>query len=336
VERLSLCSAGGLRATLLSYGATLAALELPARHGAAVGVVLGFDALEAYLHARGAFGGTIGRFANRIAGGRFVLDDQTYTLSANEGGNTLHGGAHGFHRAVWTVDSLEGGDRPYVEFRHVSPDGDQGFPGELDVRVRYTVAPDSLRIDYVATTDRPTVVNLTNHVYFNLAGAGSGDVLGHEVTIDAEQFLPVDRELIPTGEWWPVAGTPFDFRTPQTIGARITEAEPQLVPARGYDHTFVLTRRDDDALALAARVREPRSGRTMDVWTTEPGVQFYTGNNLDGSAIGAEGRPYHRRHGFCLETQHFPDSPNRPGFPSTVLRPGATFRSTTLLRFSGF
>jgi aldose 1-epimerase len=255
-------------------------------------------------------------------------------VSVNEAPNTLHGGARGFDTAVWRVDALTADAAPSVTLAHVSPDGDQGFPGRVEARIRYTLDWDSLRLDYEATVDRPTVINLTNHAYFNLAGAGSGDVLGHELQIDADAFTPVDRNLIPTGDMRPVAGTPFDFRTPTLIGARIDHADEQLALARGYDHNFVLRSTGADGAVFAARVREPRSGLAMEVWTTEPGLQFYSGNALGGADIGAEGRPYRQRDGFCLETQHFPDSPNRPGFPSTVLRPGDSFRSTTLLRFS--
>jgi aldose 1-epimerase len=234
---------------------------------------------------------------------------------------------------VWRIAALAGGTEPFVELRHVSPHGDQGFPGRLDVTVRYTLEADALRLDYTATTDRPTVVNLSNHSYFNLAGPGSGDILDHVLSIDAELFTPVDAGLIPTGELRAVAGTPLDFRTPVTIGARIGADDPQLTRAGGYDHNFVLRPSSDGASVLAARVHEKRSGRRLEVWTTQPGVQFYSGNSLTGADIGAEGRPYRRHDGFCLETQHFPDSPHHAGFPSTVLRPGTIFRSATAFRF---
>jgi aldose 1-epimerase len=332
VHRITLCGAGGLEAVVLDWGATLAALRVPDAAGRPANVVLGFDTLDGYLRSGAHMGGTVGRYANRIANGRFTLDGVAYRISPNNGRHALHGGPVGFDRVLWQIESLEQGETPAIVLRYVSPDGDQGFPGTLDVRVRYALEADGLRIDYSATTDRATVLNLTNHAYFNLAGAGSGDVLGHEVMIAAGRFTPVDAELIPTGELRAVAGTALDFRQPTPIGARIDAPEPQLVLAGGYDHNFVLEGAGT-TLRLAARVCEPASGRAMEVWTTEPGVQFYSGNFLDGSDVGYDGRRYHRRYGFCLETQHFPDSPNQPAFPSTVLRPGETFRSTTILRF---
>lgn len=331
VERITLRGAGGLEAAVLSWGATLAALHVPDAAGRLANVVLGFDTLAGYLRSGAHMGGIVGRYANRIANGRFTLDGVAYRIPANNGRHALHGGPVGFDRVLWQIESLVEGETPAIVLRHVSPDGDQGFPGRLDVRVRYTLEADGLRIDYNATTDRATVVNFSNHAYFNLAGAGSGDVLGHEVMIAADRFTPVDTELIPTGELRAVAGTPLDFRQPTTIGVRIDEPEPQLVWAGGYDHNFVLEGAGSTP-RLAARMREPGSGRCMEVWTTEPGVQFYSGNFFDGSDVGYDGRRYQRRHGFCLETQHFPDSPNQPAFPSTVLRPGETFRSTTILR----
>ncbi len=332
VERITLRGASGLEVTVLTWGATLAALQVPDAAGRPANVVLGFDTLGGYLRSGAHIGGIVGRYANRIAHGRFTLDGIAYCIPANSGGHALHGGPVGFDRVPWQIESREEGETPAIVLRHVSPDGDQGFPGTLDVRVRYALEANGLRIDYSATTDRPTVVNLSNHAYFNLAGAGAGDVLGHEVMIAAERFTPVDAELIPTGELRSVAGTPLDFRQPMPIGARIDAPDPQLVMAGGYDHNFVLEGAGG-APHLAARVREPASRRVMEVWTTEPGVQFYSGNFLDGSDVGYDDRRYHRRYGFCLETQHFPDSPNQPAFPSTVLRRGATFRSTTILRF---
>ncbi|TXL77695.1 galactose mutarotase [Vineibacter terrae] len=334
VDVVTLASTDGLRARILTYGATLAALDVPDGSGRSRSIVLGFTTLEDYCRARGHLGGTIGRFANRIAAGRFRLDGVDHALSVNEPPNTLHGGRNGFDAAVWRLDALAADVAPSVTLAHVSPDGDQGFPGRVEARARYTLEGSTLRLDYTATTDRPTVINLTNHAYFNLAGAGSGDVLAHELQINADAFLPVDRHLIPTGEVRPVDGTPFDFRTPMPIGARIAEADEQLALAHGYDHTFVLRSTGAAGPRLAARVREPPSGLAMEVWTTEPGVQFYSGNALRGLDVGAEGRAYGPRAGLCLETQHFPDSPNQPGFPSTVLRPGDSFRSTTLLRFT--
>lgn len=324
VDAVVLRGTGGLTARILTYGATLAGLEVPASDGRSRNVVLGFETLDAYRQARGHFGGVIGRYANRLRDGRFTLEGRDVQVSVNEPPNTLHGGVQGFDSAVWRIEAVQADPAPSVTLAHVSPDGDQGFPGRLDVRVRYMLEANGLRLDYTATTDRTTVVNLTNHSYFNLGG--SGDVLDHELSIDAEAFTVIDRRLMPTGELRPVAGTPFDFRTPTAIGARIAHADEQLTLARGYDHNYVLRSGYGDDPVLAARVREPRSGLTMEVWTTEPGVQFYSGNALNG-------RPYHAREGFCLETQHFPDSPNHPDFPSTVLRPGEVFKSTTRFRF---
>ncbi|MBM3597419.1 MAG: galactose mutarotase [Alphaproteobacteria bacterium] len=331
VEAVTLANSRGLAATVITYGATLTRLLVPDRNRNSGNVVLGFDTLEATRKARGCFGSTVGRYANRIAGARFALDGVSYNLVANERGNTLHGGV-GFDKALWTIEDVAAGDQPTVRLSHVSPDGDQGFPGRLAVSVSYAMENDGLRIDYRATTDKPTVLNLTNHSYFNLAAGETEDVLGHELTIAAERFTPVDASLIPTGELRPVAGTPFDFRGPQPIGARIGAADPQLEIGRGYDHNFVL-RGAKAAPVFAARARDPGSGRVLEVWTTEPGVQLYTGNFLDGSLVGADGRRFGRHAGFCLETQHFPDSPNRPEFPSTVLRPSQTFTSTTVFRF---
>ncbi len=327
VGAVVLRNANGLSAKILTYGATLAALEVPDRDGRSRNVVLGFETLGDYRQARGHLGGVIGRYANRLRNGRFTLDGRDVQVSVNEPPNTLHGGAQGFDRAVWQIEVLQSDPVPAVTLAHVSPDSDQGFPGRLDVRVRYTLEANALRLDYTATTDLTTVINLTNHSYFNLRGGGSGDVLDHELLIAADAVTPIDRQLIPSGALRPVAGTPFDFTTPTTIGARIAVADEQLVLARGYDHNYVLRSGGGKDPGFAARVREPRSGLTMEVWTTEPGVQFYSGNFLDG-------RPYRARDGFCLETQHFPDSPNRPDFPSTVLRPGDVFRSATLFRFS--
>jgi aldose 1-epimerase len=331
VHAIALRGADGLAAGVLTWGATLASVEAPDREGRRRNVLLGFDTLDGWRGSTRRFGSTVGRYANRISGGRFVLDGVEHRLPRNEGENTLHGGDGGFDKAVWRLAAL--GPGPQVELAHVSPDGDQGFPGRLEVRLRFALDGDALRLDYVATTDRATVVNLTNHAYVNLAGTGSGDILDHELQIDATQFLPVDARLVPTGELRDVEGTPFDFRRPIPIGARIDGSNEQLVRARGYDHTWVLGPAPFAAAVRAARVREPRSGRTLEVWTTEPGVQFYSGNFLDGRDVGAGGQSYGRRSGLCLETQHFPDSPNRPDFPSTVLRPGETFRSTTILKF---
>jgi aldose 1-epimerase len=310
--------AAGVTATILGYGARIAALEVPLG-GRRVNVVLGHAGLADYLADRACLGAVCGRYANRIAGGRFVLDGRAFELPRNNGANTLHGGLVGFHQVLWQAAP----DGEALLLRHVSPDGDQGFPGTLRVTVRYAVTGNALAIDYTATTDAPTVLNLTNHAYFNLAG--SGDILGHVVSIPAERFTPVDAALIPTGELRPVAGTPFDFRTPMAIGARIDADDAQLRVDPGYDHNFVLGEAPSATPRLAARVQE--AGLVMEVLTTEPGVQLYTGNFLPPAPFGHRG-------GLCLETQHFPDSPNRPQFPSTVLRPGETFRSRTEFHFS--
>jgi aldose 1-epimerase len=320
-----------LRVEVITYGGAVVAIEAPDRGGVRKNVVLSLASLQDYITHRAFFGALIGRYANRIGGAAFALDGHRYAVAANEGENCLHGGRAGFDKAVWTVVDAADAPEPRLTLRHVSPDGDQGFPGEVALEVTYTISDGStLRIDYRAETDRPTVVNVTNHAYFNLGGAP--DILGHELTIAADAFTPVDAQLIPTGEIRSVAGTPFDFRVPQAIGARIGAADEQLALGLGYDHNFVLDA--SGGLRFAARVKEPQSGRVLEVLTTEPGIQFYSGNQLDGSFRGPNGEVWRRHAGFCLETQHFPDSPNKPAFPSTVLRPGEAFTSTTEYRFS--
>jgi aldose 1-epimerase len=329
VELYTLAS-GGLEATIATYGGILVALRAPDRRGILADVTLGFDELAPYLTNEPYFGALIGRYGNRIAGGRFQLDGATYTLARNNGPNHLHGGPRGFHTVVWSAEPRAGDGAAALTLRYTSPDGEEGYPGTLAVAVTYTLAGGELRLDYTATTDRATVVNLTNHTYFNLAGAG--DILGHELRLLAGRFLPVDATLIPTGELRPVAGTPMDFTRPAPIGARLDAADEQLRRANGgYDHCWALDS-GGGALALAAEVFEPASGRTLQVLTTQPGVQFYTGNFLDGRITGKGGRAYAKHAGFCLETQHFPDSPNQPAFPTTVLRPGETYRQTTIFR----
>jgi aldose 1-epimerase len=291
--------------------------------------------LEDYVAQNPYFGTITGRYANRIANARFALEGHEYRLAVNNGPNALHGGKAGFDKKVWRAEEASSPDGVAAVLSYRSPDGEEGYPGNLDVRVTYTLTDaDELRIDYRATTDQPTVVNLINHSYFNLAGDGSGNVLGHELRLAASGFTPVDATLIPTGAIAKVAGTPFDFQTPKPIGRDIRMGDEQLVRGRGYDHNFVLDKPQAGALSLAARVREPRSGRVMEVHTTEPGVQLYTGNFLDATLVGAAGKVYRQSDGFCLETQHFPDSPNQPSFPSTLLRPGEEFKSTTVFRFS--
>ncbi len=334
VELFTLRNGKGVVATITSYGGIVVSLTAPDRAGHVADIVLGFDTLDPYLKAHPYFGALVGRYGNRIAKGEFRLDGQVYHLPKNNGENTLHGGNEGFGKKLWSAREIPSQDGAALELRYVSRDGEEGFPGTLSTRVTYTLTEaGELRIDYEATTDKPTVVNLTNHSYFNLAGPGGGDILGHVLRIDADRFTPVVEGLIPTGELRSVAGTPFDFRTRTPIGARIGAEDEQLKLAGGYDHNFVLNG-EAGKLRLVVHVSEPRSGRVLEVLTTEPGVQLYTGNFLDGSLIGKGGQVYKHRSGFCLETQHFPDSPNQAAFPSTVLRPGATFWSTTVYRLS--
>lgn len=327
----------GLSVDLADFGATVVRFLVPDRHGHAADVVLGFDAVEGYARPTGPyFGATIGRCGNRIAHGRFTLDGKSYALATNNspGGLPchLHGGPVGFDKVLWEAEPLSGGAGPALTFRYRSRDGEEGYPGNLDATVVFTLTSDNaLRIEYTATTDQPTIVNLTNHSYFNLAGEGTRSVLGHVLTLNATRYTPVNAGLIPTGELAAVAETPFDFRAPHTIGERIERANEQLRFAGGYDHNFVLDGKG--GLSLAATVLEPQSGREMEVLTTEPGVQFYSGNFLDGTLLGKNGHAYERRSGFCLETQHFPDAPNHPSFPSVVLRPGETYKSMTVYRF---
>lgn len=328
--------AGGLSVDVTDFGGTIVRLFAPDRNGVAHDVVLGFDSVEGYARPGPYLGATIGRCGNRIAAGRFTLDGKTYQLATNNapGGLPchLHGGPGGFDKVLWDVEEFRDGPDPLLVLRHLSKDGEEAYPGNLDTRVAFSLTPDNgLRIDYAATADQPTPVNLTNHTYFNLAGEGSRPILGHVLTLNASRFTPVNAGLIPTGEIAPVADTPFDFRAPHTIGERIDRANEQLRFGAGYDHNYVLDS-GGGGLSLAAAVLEPQSGRELEVLTTEPGVQFYSGNFLDG-LTGKNGHAYHRRTGFCLETQHFPDSVNQPSFPSVILRPGQTYRSSTVFRF---
>jgi aldose 1-epimerase len=318
---------------VITYGAIVVSIKVPDRNGKVDDVVVGHDTLEGYLTRSRFFGAAVGRYGNRIGGAQFTLDGRTYPLAKNNGPNHLHGGLKGFDKVVWQAAVKEDPRGASVSFTRTSPDGEEGYPGTLDVSITYVVtAKGELVIEYQAKTDKPTHVNLTNHSYFNLAGDGSGDVLGHRLRLVADRYTPVDAGQIPTGELAPVAGTPFDFRTETPIGARIDADHEQLRIGGGYDHNFVITRKGE-GLSPAARVVEPTTGRTLEVSTTEPGVQFYSGNRLDGSITGKSGHVYRARTGFCLETQHFPDSPNKPQFPTTVLRPGETYRSTTVFRF---
>jgi aldose 1-epimerase len=331
VERYTLASARGVTAEIMTYGATLLALRTPDRDGCIERITLGFDALEPYLAGTPYFGATVGRYANRIAGARFVLDGQEYVLSANEGRNQLHGGVRGFDKALWSADPSHDGAEASVLFSYRSADGEEGYPGALSVDVAYRLAEDRLAIDYRATTTAPTHVNLTHHSYFNLSGDALAEIAGHDLTINADLYTPIGQDLIPTGALRDVGGGPFDFRTPRTIGARIDANDEQLRFAGGYDHNFVLNKPGPNALTRAARLRDFESGRALEVWTTEPGLQVYSGNFLDGSLIGPTGC-FARRTGLCLEPQHFPNSPNEPRFPSTVLRPAEKYRSRTEFR----
>lgn len=327
-------SATGMKIAVTNYGAHLTQVSVPDAKGNLADVVLGFDSLEGYLGPHPYMGATIGRYANRIANGRFTLAKKEYRLAVNNGPNSLHGGLAGFDKKVWQAEEVSTSNGPGMRFTYVSPDGEEGYPGTLTASVTYSLRADddAVQIDYHATTDAPTVLNLTNHSYFNLAGAGKGAVLDHVVMIDADRFTPVDAGLIPTGELRSLDGTPLDFRTPAAIGARIDTNEEQLKRGGGYDHNFVLNG-DEGDLRLAARVKETTSGRVMEVLTDQPGLQFYTGNFLDGSVTGKGGTRYEKRFGFCMETQHFPDSPNKPVFPSALLEPNENYNSTTIYRF---
>ena len=312
---------------IITYGGIIQSLKVPDKNGKSADVVLGFDTLKEYVDGNKAyFGAIIGRYANRVAGGKFTLDGKTYAIPQNDGTNALHGGTRGFDKVVWKAKEIQHG----IELTHVSPDGDQGFPGTLTAVVRYTLVGKDLKIDYSATTDKDTVINLTNHSYFNLSGQGNGDILGNEVKINASRYTPVDQNLIPTEELASVEGTPFDFRKPTAVGARINDDNDQLKKGRGYDHNWVLDRKTSEA----AEVYDPSSGRVLQVLTDQPGLQFYTGNFLDGTITGKDGKVYPRRGALCLETQHFPDSPNHPKFPSTELKPGQKYHTTTTFRFS--
>jgi aldose 1-epimerase len=331
-------SPAGLRAEIMDFGGTVVRLLTPDRNGKLADVVLGFGAAAEYPEHSPYFGALIGRVGNRIAHGKFSLDGQTYTLATNNspGGIPchLHGGTTGFDKVFWRAQSTTRDGQPALSLKYTSAPGEEGYPGKLEVEVVYSMTDDNgLRIDYSATTDAATPVNLTNHTYFNLKGEGEGTILDHNLTIRARRYTPVDAGLIPTGELAPVAGTPFDFTAPHAIGERIGANDAQLKAGNGYDHNFVLDAADGK-LALAATVQEPSSGRTLEVLTTEPGLQFYCGNFLDGTLTGKGGKPYLFRGGFCLETQHFPDSINHPSFPSAVLRPGQVLHSTTIYRFS--
>lgn len=330
----TLRNAAGMTARITNYGGIIVSLTVPDKSGAFEDVTLGMDSLTAYVKNNPFFGALVGRYGNRIAKGRFTLDGKSYTLATNNMGNHLHGGIVGFDKVLWTATVIEG-DEPALKLAYISKDGEEGYPGNLSVGVKYTLQQNNaIRIDYQATTDKPTVVNLTNHTYFNLTGGAKRDILDHIVTIDADQYVPVDETLIPTGELKPVAGTPFDFTKPTRVGDHIDDStDEQITYGLGYDHCLVL-RDSSQSLRPVATVFEPTSGRLLDVQTTEPAVQFYTGNFLDGSVTGREGFGYKKRFALCLETEHYPDSPNQPAFPTTVLRPGEVYKTTTVYQFS--
>ena len=330
----TLRNASGIEARITNYGGIIVSLKVPDRKGALGDVVLGYDSVASYVRATPYFGCLIGRYGNRIAGGKFSLGGREYTLATNDGPNHLHGGIKGFDKVVWSVHESESVPGKTLVLTYVSKDGEEGYPGRLDVRVVYSLTDSNeIKVSYTAKTDKPTIVNLTQHSYFNLAGPGGGTILGHELMIAADRFTPIDATFIPTGELRPVQGTPLDFTSFKEIGSRIKEDDEQLRYGLGYDHNFVLSKAEG-TFGLAARVYEPTTGRVMEVLTSEPGIQFYSGNFLDGSHVGKGGKPYQHRYGFCLETQHYPDSPNHPDFPSTVLKPGEEYSTVTLYRFS--
>ncbi|MHC4084958.1 MAG: aldose epimerase family protein [Planctomycetota bacterium] len=328
VALYTLTNANGIRARITNYGAILVSLEVPDKNGKLADITLGFDTLEGYIKGHPYFGATVGRYANRIGAAKFKLNGLEYQLAANNGPNHLHGGIKGFDKVVWKTEEERGdSDKVLVKLSYLSKDGEEGYPGNLTCTVIYTLTKDDeLKINYEAETDKATVINLTNHSYWNLAGQGNGDILSHELTLNADKYTPVDEGLIPTGEIRNVKDTPMDFTKPMAIGSRIAQVEG------GYDHNYVLNS-SGGTLALCAKVYEPTSGRVMEIYTIQPGVQFYTGNFLDGSITGKAGRVYNKNYGFCLETQHFPDSPNKPDFPSVVLKPGDKYTTVTVHKF---
>jgi aldose 1-epimerase len=336
VDLYTLTNSKGMEVKITNYGGIIQSIRVPNRRGRMANVTLGFDNLDDYVTMNPYFGTITGRYANRIAKGRFTLDGKTYQLAINNPPNHLHGGVKGFDKRVWAPTEIVRQNRVALQLDYTSPAGEENYPGTLVTTVTYTLTnTNRIRMDYHATTDAPTIVNLTNHAYFNLKGEGSGTIENHWLKLNADNYTPVDETLIPTGEIAPVAGTPFDFTTSTRIGKRIRDSHPQIVIGRGYDHNFVLNRPspEDETLIRAAHVYEPRSGRILNIYTTEPGIQFYSGNFLDGTLVGTSGKVYRQTDGFALETQHFPDSPNHPNFPSTVLRPGEEYQTTTIYEF---
>ena len=334
VDLYTMTNSRGMEVRAMNYGGIIVSLRVPDKKSVLADVVLGFDTLDAYLNNKPYFGAIIGRYANRIANGKFTLNGAEYRLARNNGMNSLHGGLKGFDKVLWRGEQFENNQGIGVVFTYTSKNGEEGYPGNLKAKVTYTLTDQSeLQIEYQATTDEATPVNLTNHSYFNLASEGNGDILKHNLILNADRFTPVDSTLIPAGELRSVAGTPFDFTKPTAIGARIDTNNEQLAIAHGYDHNFVLSRKGS-GLELAGRVHEPQTGRALEVYTTEPGVQFYTGNVLDGTITGKHGHAYNKHAGLCLETQHFPDSPNHSNFPWTILKPEQTYNSRTVYKFS--
>ena len=335
VALFTLANSNGVEIKITNYGGIVVSLKVPDRRGKLADVVLGYDELASYERDKWHFGATVGRYANRIAGGKFRLNGQEYTLACNNGPNHLHGGIRGFEKVVWQVKENPGEERDRLILEYVSEDGEEGYPGRLVARVKFSLNDgNEFRIKYSATTEKDSVVNLTNHSYFNLRGADQGDILLHQLQLNADKFTPVNENLIPTGELRDVNPTPFDFAQPRAIGARINQDDPQLKFGKGYDHNWVLKKKQERGLSFAASLYEPESGRRMELFTTEPGIQFYSGNFLDGSTRGKRGSAYGRHAGLCLETQHFPDSPNHSNFPSTVLKAGERYDSTTVFKFS--
>lgn len=336
VDLYILSNKAGFEVAITNFGGTLVSLKAPDRDKKFADVILGYDSVTGYENGKAYFGGTIGRYGNRIAHGKFSLNGTTYTLAKNDGENHLHGGVIGFNKRVWTAKDVSTSAGEALELTYLSKDGEEGYPGNLSVKVVFTVLADrnAIKIDYSATTNKETVVNLTNHAYFNLAGQGNGDILGHQMMLHASKFNPVDATLIPNDKLRDVHSTPFDFLKPVAIGARIDQDNEQLKFGKGYDHDWVLDRKSATGLSPAAEAYDPQSGRVLDISTTEPGIQFYSGNFLDGTIQGKEGKVYPHRSAFCLETQHFPDSPNHPSFPSTILKPGQHYHSTTVYQFS--